>query len=32
MKITPAAVNILTYFADEITNEKGVTPVFYIYR
>jgi Fe-S oxidoreductase len=33
MKITPAAaVNILTYFADEIANEKGVEPVFYIYR
>jgi hypothetical protein len=31
MKITPAAaVNILTYFADEIA--KGVEPVFYIYR
>ena len=33
MKITPvAAVNILTYFADEIASEKGVEPVFYIYR
>ncbi len=31
MKITPAtAVNILTYFADEIA--KGVEPVFYIYQ